>query len=131
MAKIQSMSISEFMERGRDKKAVNAVKASVPFAVGGGALLMPTSAFAATPSEMVTGKMMDVIMGATDPIIEVLQAIAYPAGIIGLTLAGIKMMLNQRDGSVSAVQAVGIGYLMIQAAPWFMELLKMIVSGMA
>lgn len=131
MAKIHSMSIAEFMNRDSQVKRVSTIKTSAPFVVGAGTLLSPVSAFAAGPGDFVKDKTMDLIMSAMDPIIAVLQSIAYPAGVIGLTWAGIMMMLNQRSGSVAAIQAVGMGYLMIQAAPWFMDMLKMIVSGVS
>lgn len=131
MAKVQSMTISEFMGKDKSNKRVSVAKVSIPTAIGSAATLAPVSAFAATPSEFMTKKAMDLIMAACEPIIEILQTIAYPAGIIGLTIAGIKMMLNQRDGSISAVQAVGIGYLMIQISPWFMDILKYITNGVS
>lgn len=129
MAKIHSMSISEFMARDGKTKRVSSYKRIVPLAVGAGTFLMPVSAFAAGPGDYVKDKTMDLVMSFMDPVIEVLQALSYPAGIVGLTWAGIMMMINQRSGSILAVQAVGMGYLMVQVAPWFMDMLKMITSG--
>lgn len=129
MAKVHSMSVKEFMAR-KDSKKTTVVKVGAVATIGASLIFAPETSHAMDPTTgWVADKMMDIVTQACDPIIEVLQALAYPAGIIGLTVAGVKMMLNQRDGSVSAIQAVGIGYLMIQSAPWFMDLLKMIVSG--
>lgn len=117
-----------------------AVKAVVGFAVPIALLahgLPPigiTSAFAsavpdAIPAVGIPDGAKDMILHAFDPLIQLIQSLAYP--IAGVMIAGgcLFVMVGNRDRGMAMLQNAAIGYILVQLSPMLLKLLVGIGSS--
>lgn len=57
------------------------------------------------------------------PLVDMMQALAYPVAMIAMTGAAILYMINQKDMAVSIVQRSAIGYVGVFLIPVLMNIL--------
>jgi hypothetical protein len=93
-----------------------------------------TSAFAATvpvavPVTGIPDGAKDMILHAFDPLIQLIQSLAYP--IAGVMIAGgcLFVMVGNRDRGMSMLQNAAIGYILVQLSPMLLKLLVGIGSS--
>lgn len=70
------------------------------------------------------------IMDAFEPIVDLLQGISYPVGLIMLTGGMLLVMVGQQSRGVRMIKWAAIGYIGMQFVPALMEILVDIGKGM-
>lgn len=106
-------SIKEFMS-GEHKKPKNGFSKKLGYTVP--LFIVPaTPAFAASPQQ--------TIMHAFDPLIDMIQSLAYP--IAGVMLAGgcLYIMCGFKDKGMDMIKNACIGYILVMLSPMFLKIL--------
>lgn len=71
------------------------------------------------------------IIGAFDPLIQLLQGISYPLAFLMITCGFLLMMTGQKSRGLSMMKMAGLGYIGLQLAPALMGILVDIGKEMA
>jgi hypothetical protein len=99
-----------------------------PFGLGiSHALAAPS----AQPAIGIPDGIKETILHSFDPLIDLIQALAYP--IAGVMIAGgcLFIMVGNRDRGMSMLQNAAIGYILVQLSPMLLKLLVGIGSSVA
>lgn len=91
----------------------------VPLAV---APLIPATAFA---QETVKAKMMT----AFNPLIDLIQGLAYPVAMVVVLGGAIFIMIGNSDKGFGMMQKAGLGYLLVMIAPMILDVLVDAMAG--
>lgn len=85
---------------------------------------------AAIPAMAMSVDTKAKIMHAFDPLINLVQSLAYP--IAGIMIAGgcLMIMVQQREQGMKMLQNAAIGYILVQLSPMLLQLLVGIGSGL-
>lgn len=127
-------SIKEFMNRknevivplsDKEKKIAFETGILIPFAVA--PLLKAKSVFAAeavpvTATE-VTNAMYEKMLHAFDPLITLVQALAYPVAMVVVLGGALFIMIGNKDKGFSMMQGAGLGYVLVQMTPLVLNIL--------
>jgi len=89
----------------------------------GGSLALTVKASAAGPTEHIKQAAKEKIVEAFDPLVELVQALSYPIGLVMLTGGALCFMIGQRDKGISLIQNASIGYILVQLMPLMMQIL--------
>ena len=129
----ETMSIKEFMNRGKDvispeEKEIMKKGKTAGYAFG---LSMLPLAFApiAKPvsAQTVTvaaqGQMYDKMIVAFNPLIDLIQALAYPIAMVVVLGGAIMVMINQKEKGYSLMMGAGLGYVLINMTPMVLNIL--------
>lgn len=81
-------------------------------------------------SKGVSAVVFDKILKAFDPLIQLIQGIAYPLAYCAIGLGVILMILDQRHRGMQLIRSAVIGYLLMQWLPAIMVLLRDIGQAM-
>jgi len=79
-------------------------------------------------SDAVNGVVFGKIMDAFAPLLGLLQAIAHPLCLLGMTAGCLFWMLNQKEKGLSMITNAGIGYILVQLMPFLMSMLEEITK---
>src|SRR5690348_13175134 len=121
MAKTVTYNFREFMNG--DHKKENNVESSIgTFPLFAGATVTPTG--------FVGDYVGDKIIGAFDPIIQLMQGLAYPIGFLTLSGGFILIMLGQKHKGIHMIKWACIGYVGLQFAPAIMKILVEVGKAM-
>ena len=92
--------------------------------------IAPASDVAVTAMAMPAG-LKETILHAFDPLIDLIQALAYP--IAGVMIAGgcLFIMCGNREKGMSMLQNAAIGYILVQLSPMLLKLLVGVGSSIA
>jgi hypothetical protein len=137
--KTETMSIKDFMNRGKE---VISAEELVTFEKGKtaglslGFSLLPLAvaplfnipAAAAAGPEAVTvlaptDAMYDKMLHAFDPLIMLVQSLAYPVAMVVVLGGAIMVMINQKEKGFSMMQTAGLGYVLVQMTPLVLNIL--------
>ncbi|MFE8704149.1 hypothetical protein ACFYKX_26635 [Cytobacillus sp. FJAT-54145] len=131
----ESMSIKEFMNR-KEKESMfplvhqDAVDKGMiaGFSLGMVPLIFPmTKAVPASAHEVVTvtaqSQMYDKMITAFDPLINLIQGLAYPIAMIVVLGGSILVMMQQREKGYSMIMGAGLGYVLVQMTPMVLDIL--------
>lgn len=125
-------SISEFVNRGTEKKKIDAKKIAstglVPLM-----LAVPSYASAQGPgavSDWARGELYEKVVHAFEPVVGLAQALSYPIGLIVMLGGGLFVMIGNKEKGFGLIQQAGIGYLLVQSLPMLMNLLVEIAKSM-
>jgi hypothetical protein len=142
MAKVQSMSVKDFM-KGKEwdkKRTLNNVKiaglasgiASVTSILPqvGHAQSLATPVFQPIMGGIIAGSTVGKITTAFMPLLQLLQDLAFPVTSIIITGACFLYMINMKDKATSLMINGIIGYFLIQLCPIFMKILAEIAKAM-
>jgi hypothetical protein len=119
MGKVQSMSVREFMSGewkvSKKEKAAFASQASLS--------LYPL--FIAKPAAdgEVAGVITEKTVSAFDPIVDLIQGLSYPIGLIVMVCGGIVWMIGNKEKGLGLITNGGMGYIIVQMVPLGMKLL--------
>ncbi|WP_342540071.1 hypothetical protein MHI39_20310 [Heyndrickxia sp. FSL K6-6286] len=80
-------------------------------------------AYAAGPAEYVKSKAKEQIVDAFMPLVDLVQALAYPIAAVMLSGGALLFMINQKDKAISLIQNASIGYILVQLMPLFLKIL--------
>lgn len=129
----ETMSIKEFMNRGKDvispeEKEIMKKGKTAGYAFG---LSMLPLAFApiAKPvsAQTVTvaaqGQMYDKMIVAFNPLIDLIQALAYPIAMVVVLGGAIMVMINQKEKGYSLMMGAGLGYVLVNMTPMVLNIL--------
>lgn len=84
---------------------------------------IPTVAFA--ESATIKAKMMT----AFDPLIGLIQGLAYPVAMVVVLGGAIFVMIGNSDKGFSMMQKAGLGYLLVMIAPLILDVLVDAMAG--
>jgi hypothetical protein len=120
-------------KRLNDPKVKSIVGYTIP-AMFLSTLLKPLHSMAAPPAQPAIGipdGVKQTILHSFDPLIDLIQALAYP--IAGVMIAGgcLFIMVGNRDRGMSMLQNAAIGYILVQLSPMLLKLLVGIGSSVA
>ncbi len=85
---------------------------------------IPHHAFAAPEAvPVIGGAIKDKIIHSFDPLIDLIQALAFP--IAGVMIAGgcLFIMVGNRERGMQMLQNAAIGYILVQLSPLMLDLL--------
>lgn len=85
---------------------------------------IPHHAFAAPDAvPVIGGAIKDKIIHSFDPLIDLIQALAFP--IAGVMIAGgcLFIMVGNRERGMQMLQNAAIGYILVQLSPLMLDLL--------
>lgn len=85
--------------------------------------LMPTAVYAA--EESIKTKMMS----AFNPLIDLIQGLAYPVAMVVVLGGSIFVMIGNSDKGFSMMQKAGLGYLLIMITPMILDVLVDAMDG--
>lgn len=149
MARTEVMSISQFMNKGKIKeeeaelkikdilarvnnpKVKRIIRTTATIVIlGKTAPLLIIPALAAqvvTPEALPVAALSDAvrskIIHAFDPLIEVVKALSYPIAAVMITAGCLFIMVGNKEKGMTMIQGAGIGYILVQLAPVFMQIL--------
>lgn len=83
---------------------------------------IPTKVFA---EESIKTKMMN----AFDPVIELIQGMAYPVAMVVVLGGAIFVMIGNSDKGFNMMQKAGLGYLLVMIAPMILDVLVDAMGG--
>lgn len=75
--------------------------------------------------------MFEKITHAFNPVIQLVQAIAFPLAFISISLACLLMLLGQKHKAMEIIKYATIGYLLMQLVPSLMSILHTVGQEMA
>jgi hypothetical protein len=127
-------SIKEFMARKnevvglteKEKKAFFESGILIPLAIA--PFLKVKAAMAATTAVPVTaaaasGAMYDKMLHAFDPLITLVQALAYPVAMVVVLGGALFIMIGNKEKGFSMMQGAGLGYVLVQMTPLVLNIL--------
>lgn len=119
MAKVQSMSISEFMSGEWKVKKKEKIAFASLASMSMYPLLMAKPAAAGPVAGIITEKTVN----AFDPIVDLIQGLSYPIGLIVMMCGGIVWMIGNKEKGLGLITNAGMGYIIVQMVPLGMKLL--------
>jgi phage-related protein len=121
--KTESMTIKEFMNRQYTKKAKSLPSelSMIPLAVM--PILSATPAFAEGTAHKVTDAMYDKMLHAFDPLITLVQALAYPVAMVVVLGGALFVMIGNKEKGFTMMQSAGLGYVLVQMTPLVLNIL--------
>lgn len=132
MAKIKTVgTVGEFMANKHRSKATIKSGMLLPLAVAPFAQVTKASAHTevAVPA-MATDQMYDKMVDAFDPLIVLVQAMAYPIATVVVLGGAIMVMINQKEKGYSLMMNAGLGYVLITLTPMILNILVEAMKGL-
>lgn len=138
--KVQTVgTISEFMNRGREQEQLQesellAYKKAKPAGLAFGMSLLPlTLAPLATPKIVLAhgtelavtanAAMYDKMVTAFDPLIILVQSLAYPIATVVVLGGAIMVMIGMKEKGYSLMMSAGLGYVLVNMTPMVLNIL--------
>ncbi|MCM3598736.1 hypothetical protein M4D55_23535 [Metabacillus idriensis] len=139
MAKMQSMSIGEFMsgdyktKKKRNKSLRLAATSLFPLtlfpamASANGPTVQVSAYPEAIPvgaSEWMSEKALETLAHALDPLVDLMVALSFPIASVIIIGGCFFFMLGKPERAWSSIQNAGLGYVLIQIMPLLLNVLK-------
>lgn len=130
--KTETYTIKEFMNGcQRESKEVNARKLSkaglLPLAALPFTHIKHTFAAdgvgSALPAMASTGDIYVKMVHAFDPLVNIIQALAYPVAMIVVLGGALFIMIGNKEKGFSMMQGAGLGYVLVQLTPMVLNIL--------
>jgi len=86
---------------------------------------VPTNAIA-EPVGVIADKSLEMLATILDPVVQVLVAISFPVASVIMIGACFWFMIGNPEKAWSMIMNAGLGYVLIQLSPLFLEILKTI-----
>ncbi|WP_446663284.1 hypothetical protein [Geobacillus sp. CCR] len=106
-------SISDFLAGSRKKEVVGTF---LP-------VTLSTAALSAYASKAEAAGLQDKIIHAFDPLVEIIQALAYPVGFTMICAGFLVIMTGNRHKGLHIIKWAAIGFIGMQFAPGIMSIL--------
>lgn len=121
--KTKTYNFREFMQAESVKKIPKKPLWSVlPLAVA--PIWSSTKAFAQeTVKVMAEPSMQAKIMTAFEPILELVQSLAYPVALMVVLGGGLFVMVGNTEKGFSLIQRAGLGYILVMMLPMLLDVL--------
>lgn len=78
----------------------------------------------ATPTGLVADKSLEMLATLLDPVIDILVAISFPVASVIMVGACFFFMFGNSEKAWSMIMNAGLGYVLIQVSPLFLEILR-------
>jgi|GEM_PF-2221301 len=132
----ETMSIKEFMNRGREELHESEIIAYEKAKPAGWAFGLSTLPLAMAPFTKVqtasahevvtaaaTSDMYDKMVTAFDPLIVLVQSLAYPIATVVVLGGAIMVMIGQKEKGYSLMMSAGLGYVLVNMTPMILNIL--------
>lgn len=132
MAKIKSVgTVKEFMNKGNAKKL--APYGLIPLAVApwvtGSKALASDGGGAVMATATNTASIYERMIHAFDPLIDLIQALAYPVAMIVVLGGALFIMIGNKEKGFAMMQGAGLGYVLVQLMPMVLNILVEAMKG--
>ncbi|MEH7522045.1 hypothetical protein V7149_01980 [Bacillus sp. JJ1503] len=134
MAKVQTMSISEFMScdyrQPKRKKNLGKIVKRVGTTIAI-PLIMAKPVYAAevvpaTAKEWMGEQTLSMLAHVLDPVVDILVALSFPIASVIIVGACFMFMFNNAEKGWTMIQNAGLGYVLIQVSPLILNVLKQV-----
>lgn len=86
-------------------------------------LAKPVSAAEAVPAFATQSDMSAKLMDAFSPLIDLVQALAYPVAMVVVLGGAIMVMISQKEKGYSMLMSAGLGLILVNVAPMVLNIL--------
>lgn len=122
--KIGDVTKFEFKEEVRESLGVLTAFSLIPLATKPFLSAKQVFAADAVPVNAInTTEMYDKMLHAFDPLIALIQALAYPVAMVVVLGGAIMVMINQKEKGFGMMQTAGLGYVLVQMTPMVLNIL--------
>lgn len=80
----------------------------------------------AQPTGIIAEKSLEILATALDPVVQILVAISFPIASVIMVGACFFFMLGNSEKAWSMIMNAGLGYVLINLSPLFLQILKQI-----
>jgi hypothetical protein len=80
----------------------------------------------AQPAGIIADKSLEILATALDPVVQILVAISFPIASVIMVGACFFFMLGNSEKAWSMIMNAGLGYVLINLSPLFLQILKQI-----
>ncbi|MDM5245779.1 hypothetical protein [Lysinibacillus sp. G4S2] len=80
----------------------------------------------AQPTGMIADKSLEILATALDPVVQILVAISFPIASVIMVGGCFFFMLGNSEKAWSMIMNAGLGYVLIQMSPLFLEIIRTI-----
>ncbi len=94
------------------------VVAQIPSAISVNAIAQPTG--------IIADKSLEILATALDPVVQILVAISFPIASVIMVGACFWFMIGNSEKAWSMIMNAGLGYVLINLSPLFLQILKTI-----
>lgn len=84
----------------------------------------------AQPTGFIADKSLEVLAAALDPVIQILVAISFPIASVIMVGACFFFMIGNTERAWTVIMNAGLGYILIQLSPLFLDILKSVGEAM-
>lgn len=78
----------------------------------------------AQPTGLIADKSLEILATALDPVIQILVAISFPIASVIMVGACFFFMLGNSEKAWSMIMNAGLGYVLIQLSPLFLDIIR-------
>ncbi|WKT75558.1 hypothetical protein [Lysinibacillus fusiformis] len=103
------------------QQVIEPVSAQIPSTLS----TIPVNAIA-QPTGIIADKSLEILATALDPVVQILVAISFPIASVIMVGACFFFMLGNSEKAWSLIMNAGLGYVLIQISPLFLEILRTI-----
>ncbi len=80
----------------------------------------------AQPTGVIADKSLEILATALDPVVQILVAISFPIASVIMVGACFWFMIGNSEKAWSMIMNAGLGYVLINLSPLFLQILKTI-----
>ncbi|MEA0565693.1 hypothetical protein [Lysinibacillus irui] len=80
----------------------------------------------AEPTGIIAEKSLEILATALDPLVQILVAISFPIASVIMVGGCFFFMLGNSERAWNTIMNAGLGYVLIQMSPLFLEILRTI-----
>lgn len=113
----------EFKEEVRESIGVLGALSVISLAMKPLFAARPAFAAESVSAAAVSSEMYDKMLHAFDPLITLIQALAYPVAMIVVLGGAIMIMIGDKPKGVSMMSGAGLGYVLVQLTPLVLNIL--------
>ncbi|WP_391119389.1 hypothetical protein [Psychrobacillus sp. L3] len=78
------------------------------------------------PTGFIADKSLDVLTTILDPLLQIMVAISFPIASVIMVGACFLFMFNNSDKAWDMIMKAGLGYVLVQMSPLFLEILRQV-----
>lgn len=83
----------------------------------------------AQPTGMIADKSLDMLATILDPVVQIMVAISFPVASVIMIGACFYFMIGKNEKAWSMIMNAGLGYVLIQLSPLFLNILREVGSA--
>lgn len=118
--KTKTYDFNEFMKGEHENKVKAPTMSLIPLATAPLWTAMHVSAETSMQSQMMT---------AFGPLIDLIQAMAYPVAMVVVLGGALSIMIGNKEKGFAMIQTAGLGYVLVMLAPMILDVLVDAMKG--